>query len=79
MQEKRVSFRVSQDHIRRGARNNPAANPLALALRESGLMENPEVHRSGPWEPGKGEKSSGPTSIRRPSSAGSTNGTVEQR
>ena len=44
MREKSESFRVSQDHIRRGARNNPAANPLALALQESGLMENPEVH-----------------------------------
>ena len=36
-------FTVTDRHLRQGLRNSPERNPLAQALRETGLIQNPWV------------------------------------
>ena len=43
-ERERVEFQVTEDHIRRGRRNDPRGDSLALALQEAGLAVNPAVH-----------------------------------
>ena len=39
-----TNFLITEEHLRRGKQDNPRENPLALALRENGLINNPAAH-----------------------------------
>ena len=41
---KNTSFLITEEHIRLGKQDSPGGNPLALALRENGLVNNPAAH-----------------------------------
>ena len=42
--KRNTNFRITEKHIQRGKQDNPRENPLALALRENGLINNPAAH-----------------------------------
>ena len=41
---KNKNFLITEVHIRQGKQDNPRENPLALALRENALINNPAAH-----------------------------------
>ena len=50
-QEPRTTrLRVKQRHIRAGERGNPRANPIALTILESSVLENPRVFPTNIFE-----------------------------
>ena len=39
-----TNFLITEEHLRRGKQHSPGGNPLALALRENRLINNPAAH-----------------------------------